>query len=169
MELVNTLKNLKNDLVNYIIDVANEHTLQYLYKKYDYDDEVDLYYIIIDNKMYITEDIEYRLNSFSIEILGEYVEKINRDISCVLPPYCESGHNHKLIDDINRLYKEQHEDFINILQFLMKRDNEVFNTKNFDIEDKKFIDNQATMILINMCNDDDLQCIISYCKGVIKH
>ena len=166
MELVNTLKNLKNDLVNYIINVANEHTLQYLYKKYDDEEEVDLYFIFIDNKLYITEDIEYRLNSFSIEILGEYVEKINRDISVVLPKG-DTGHDYKLIDDINRLYKEQHEDFINILQFLMKRDREIFNIKNFDIEDKKFIDNQATMILINLCNDDDLQCIISYCKGKI--
>lgn len=168
MELVNTLKNLKNDLVNYIIDVANEHTLQYLYKKYDYDDEVDLYYIIIDNKMYITEDIEYRLNSFSIEILGEYVEKINRDISVVLPKG-DTGHDYKLIDDINRLYKEQHEDFINILQFLMKRDKkqvERFYRGDVDIEDKKIIDKEASKILINLFNDDDLQCIISYCKGV---
>lgn len=163
MEIVNTLKELKLEIINYIVKIADTYCLDYLYKE-----KVDngyMYNVAIDYKVLYTNNLQETLQEQSTDSLVELYEKIEEDISCVLPR--ESGHKHKLIGEINKLYKEQHEDFINILQFLMKRDREIFNIKNFDIEDKKFIDKQATMILINLCNDD-LQCIISYCKGKIS-
>lgn len=162
MEIVNTLKELKKDIINYIVNIADTYCLDYLYKEKI--DNVYRYCVVIDYKVICTYNLEETLEQQSTDSLAELYKKIEEDISCVLP-YCKSGHKHKLIGEINKLYKEQHEDFINILQFLMKRDRESFYIKNFDIEDKKFIDKQATMILINLCNDDDLQCIISYCKG----
>ena len=165
MELIKTLKGLKKEIIKYIVEIANNHCLDYLYKEKI--DNVYRYCFVIDYKVICTYNLEETLEQQSTDSLVELYEKIEEDISCVLPPYCESGHKHKLVGEINKLYKEQHEDFINILQFLMKRDREIFKIKNFDIEDKMFIDKQATMILINLCNNDDLQCIISYCKGKI--
>ena len=148
MELINTLKELKKEIINYIVNIADTYSLDYLYKEKV--DNVYMYNVAIDYKVLYTNNLQETLQEQSTDSLVELYEKIEKDISCVFP-YCESGHDYKLIDEINKLYKEQHEDFITILQFLMKRDRELFKIKNFDIEDKKFIDKQATMILINLC------------------
>lgn len=163
MELINTLKELKKEFIKYIVDIANNHCLDYLYKEKI--DNVYRYCVVIDYNVICTYNLEETLEQQSTDSLAELYEKIESDI---VFPKCESGHDYKLIDEINRLYKEQHEDFINILQFLIKRDRsyiERFYDDKIDIEDTMFIEKQATTILIHLCNDDDLQCIISYCKG----
>ena len=80
-KVINKLNEVKEDLINYIIDVANQNKLSYLFVEYNKQDNVKLYHIEIDNKFYITEDIIYRLKSFNIELLAKFCAKVKQDLN----------------------------------------------------------------------------------------
>lgn len=164
-KVINKLNEVKEDLINYIIDVANQNKLSYLFVEYDIQDNVKLYHIEIDNKFYITEDIIYRLNSFNIELLAKFCAKINQDLNKVM--WADNGHDYKLVNKINECYITNKSDFLMILQMIAKRDREDVKKLfafNIEIDDINCIETFATEILTFNCDDKDLECIISYCR-----
>lgn len=163
-KVINKLNEVKQDLINYIIDVANQNKLSYLFVEYDKQDNVKLYHIEIDNKFYITEDIIYRLKSFNIELLAKFCAKVNQDLNKVM--WSDNGHDYKLVNKINECWVKKKEDFIYILQQLMWRDElECFvNFPHINIQDLGEIETYATELLTHICDDKDLECIIAYCR-----
>lgn len=163
-KIINKLNDVKQDLIGYIIDVANLNKLSYLFVNDDKQDNVKIYYIEIDNKSYITEDIVYRLNTFNIELLAKFCAKLKQDLNKVL--WSDNGHDYKLVNKINECWVKKKDDFIYILQQLMWRDElECFvNFPNVNIQDLREIEKYATELLTHICDDKDLECIIAYCR-----
>lgn len=167
-KVINKLNEVKENLINYIIDVANQNKLSYLFVEYDKQDNVKLYHIEIDNKFYITEDIIYRLKSFNIELLAKFCVKVNQDLNKVM--LADNGHDYKLVNEINECYVEDKERFLEILQLIAQRDWVEIHSKfdwcdcYADLTNKSLIDNNTTDILTHICDDIDLECIIAYCR-----
>lgn len=163
-KVINKLSEVKQDLINYIIDVANQNKLSYLFVEYDKQDNVKLYHIEIDNKFYITEDIIYRLKSFNIELLAKFCAKVKQDLNKVM--WADNGHDYKLVNKINECYYKKKTSFLTILQFIAQRDiievEELFNYLN--VNSIKSIEFYATELLTHICDDKDLECIIAYCR-----
>lgn len=167
-KVINKLNEVKQELINYIIDVANQNKLSYLYTGFCDDDKVKLYHIEIDDKYFITEDIVYRLNSFNIELLAEFCAKVKQDLNKVMWSY--NGHDYKLVNKINECYVKDKEKFLEILQLIAQRDWVEIHC-NFgwcdcyaDLTNKSFIENNATDLLTLLCDDKDLECIIAFCR-----
>ena len=163
-KIINKLNDVKQDLIGYIIDVANQNKLSYLFVQYDKQDNEKLYYIEIDNKSYITEDIVYRLNTFNIELLANFCAKLKQDLNKVM--WSDNGHDYKLVNKINECWLKKKDDVIYILQQLMWRDElECFTTFPYiNVKDLGEIETYATELLTHICDDTDLECIIAYCR-----
>lgn len=167
----NVLKKLaqvKESLILYIIESAEKNQLSYLHTSYCDVDKVKLYHFEFDKKFYITEDVIYRLNSFSIEALADYCKRIHNDLNKVM--WADNGHDYKLVNKINECYVENKQNFLEILQLIAQRDWLDIHCK-FDwcdcysvLTNIYFIENHATDILTHICDDKDLECIISYCR-----
>ena len=167
-KVINKLNEVKLELINYIIDVANQNKLSYLFTEFDKQDNVKLYHIAIDNKFYITEDIIYRLKSFNIELLAKFCAKVKQDLNKVM--WADNGHDYKLVNKINECYVKDKEKFLEILQLIAQRDWVEIHSK-FDwcdcysvLTNIYFIENNATDILTHICDDKDLECIIAFCR-----
>lgn len=165
-KVINKLAELKNDLIQYIIESAEKNKLSYLFTEFDKQDNVKLYHIAIDNKFYITEDIIFRLKSFNIELLAKFCAKIKQDLNKVM--WADNGHDYKLVNKINECYITNKSDFLTILQIIAQRDREdvkkLFSFNNIEIDDVNFIETFATEILTFNCDNKDLECIIAFCR-----
>lgn len=166
--VLNKLAEVKEGLIQYIIECADKNKLSYLFTEFDKQDNVKLYHIAIDNKFYITEDIIFRLKSFNIELLAKFCAKVKQDLNKVM--WADNGHDYKLVNKINECYVENKQNFLEILQLIAQRDWLDIHCK-FDwcdcysvLKNIYFIENHATDILTHICDDKDLECIISYCR-----
>lgn len=170
-KVINKLNEVKQELINYIIDVANQNKLSYLFVEYDKQDSVKLYHIEIDNKFFITEDIIYRLNSFNIELLVKFCAKVKQDLNKVM--WADNGHDYQLVNKINECYHKNKASFLKILQFIAQRDRieieeELYlnniNVNEINVYDIRHIELYATELLTHICDDKDLECIIAFCR-----
>lgn len=164
-KVINKLAEVKKDLIQYIIESAETNKLSYLFTDFCDVDKVKLYHIGIDDKFFITEDIEYRLNTFNIELLAEFANKVQKDLNKVLN--YDTLHDYQLVNQINECYQHNEKRFLEILQLIAQREKEKiyklfgYNIEVNDIDCIRFI---VRDILTHICDDKDLECIILYCK-----
>lgn len=143
---------LKNDLIDYVINVAKTNKLSYLSKGYDKYKDIVLYKIQINNRLYVVNNIRQLLNTYSIEDLSKFTQQIYNDTKIVLPIHKQ------LKTKIIKLLQDNNIKVNNILSILMERD-----LKGVKI-DNEFINQFAEIYINNICDKKDLECIISYCR-----
>ena len=85
--IVLQVETLKNDLIDYVINVAKTNKLSYLYKGYDKYEDIVLYHIQINNRLYVVNNIRQLLNTYSIEDLSKFTQQIYNDTKIDLPIY----------------------------------------------------------------------------------
>lgn len=163
--VLNKLAEVKEGLIQYIIECADKNQLSYLFTDYDKENDVILYHFEFDKKFFITEDVIYRLNSFSIEALADYCKRIQNDLNKVL--HYNTLHDYQLVNQINECYIKDNKRFLEIVQLIAQREKvrvKKLISFNLELDDIETIHFFVTDILTHICDDKDLECIISYCR-----
>lgn len=156
------LDEFKSTLIATIVDSADKYHLPFLHniiREYG-----SPYYIEVNGRSVITKRLPNLLERLPIEVLAEFVEKIERETAQIMHTY--NHHNKTLVDKVNKCYRNKNELFWEILNLMAVRDTkEIRDIIGVEEEiNREFVETRATDILTHVFDDKDLNCIVEFCR-----
>lgn len=156
----------KEEIVNYIIDKAKSNIIPFLSIRFVSDPFCgEMYEFTINKKRYYADDIKAVVEDLTISELANLINQIEIFENNVMTP--SNNHNPQLVEKINQCWLKKQADFQDILHLLAVRyydELEHYFQHSVNLTTIGVSKALASDILTHICDDKDLECIISYCR-----